>query len=166
MSGVWPYVEGIVAPPEGAKVMMLPQKPYLPVGTLLTAVSYPQPAGTYPLEAIRGVLQDVELGHLAHSLEFDDNWTQRLSGGEQQRLAIARAILEQPAWLFLDEATSSMDAVLEKKIYDCIARRLPNTTVVSIAHRASLQEHHIRHLEMQATADGPFAISDMRVAAE
>ena len=115
LSGVWPYVEGKVSPPEGAKVMMLPQKPYLPIGALLAVVSYPEPAGTYDEETIRSVLQDVGLGHLAHSLHLDDNWTQRLSGGEQQRLAVARALLAKPDWLFLDEATSSMDVALRKK---------------------------------------------------
>jgi putative ATP-binding cassette transporter len=111
-------------------------------------------------------LQDVGLGHLAHSLHIDDNWTQRLSGGEQQRLAIARALLTKPDWLFLDEATSSMDVALEKKIYECIARRLPNATVVSIAHRASLQDHHVRQLEMHPVADGHYTIGEIKVAAE
>ncbi|MGD0635502.1 MAG: ABC transporter ATP-binding protein/permease [Beijerinckiaceae bacterium] len=166
MSGVWPYVDGKVSPPDGAKVMMLPQKPYLPVGALLAAVSYPEPAGTYDEETIQSVLQDVGLGHLAHSLHIDDNWTQRLSGGEQQRLAIARALLTKPDWLFLDEATSSMDVALEKKIYECIARRLPNATVVSIAHRASLQDHHVRQLEMHPVADGHYTIGEIKVAAE
>ncbi|MDR3463468.1 MAG: ABC transporter ATP-binding protein/permease, partial [Beijerinckiaceae bacterium] len=166
LSGVWPYVDGQVSPPEGAKVMMLPQKPYLPIGTLLAVVSYPEAAGTYDDETVRSVLRDVGLGHLDRFLDIDDNWTQRLSGGEQQRLAIARALLAQPDWLFLDEATSSMDTALETKIYECIARRLPKATVVSIAHRASLRDHHVRQLETHALADGHFTIGEIKVAAE
>jgi putative ATP-binding cassette transporter len=166
ISGVWPYVEGTIEGPEQTTVMVLPQKPYLPIGTLFSVVSYPHPAGTYDEALIKSVLVEVGLPHLVEWLDIDDNWTQRLSGGEQQRIAIARAILARPKWLLLDEATAAMDMKLEERIYTLIARRLPETTVLSIAHRGSLFDHHKRHLVMQPTADGTFALEEMKLAAE
>ncbi|MCX8254777.1 ABC transporter [Beijerinckiaceae bacterium RH AL1] len=167
ISGVWPYGDGKVAAPAGAKVMVLPQKPYLPVGTLAAAVSYPEPAGTFDEATLKKVLTEVGLEKLTDKLGLDDNWTQRLSGGEQQRLAIARAILAQPDWLLLDEATSAMDVDLERRTYETIARLLPKATVVSIAHRPSLVDHHDRVLTMEPTADGLFTPREKtKVAAE
>ena len=166
ISGVWPYTQGRVELPEDATVMVLPQKPYLPSGTLATAVAYPSPASTYPIEEVTQALRDVGLGHLVDHLEFDDNWTQRLSGGEQQRLAIARAILKRPQWLLLDEATSAMDPQLEASIYALIAKALPETTVVSIAHRETLADHHQRRFSMQVGADGRYVPTEELVAAE
>ena len=147
--------------------MVLPQKPYLPIGTLSAAVCYPEPAGAYDVERVKSVLADVELARLADSLELDDNWTQRLSGGEQQRLAVARAILAEPDWLLLDEATAAMDMELERRIYETIAKRLPKATIVSIAHRPSLADHHARTLRMEPTGDGLYTPRETeRVAAE
>ena len=166
ISGVWPYTHGRVEVPEGASVMVLPQKPYLPSGTLATAVAYPETAGTYSPDEVTQALRDVGLGHLVDHLELDDSWTQRLSGGEQQRLAIARAILKKPQWLLLDEATSAMDAELEASIYALIAKALPETTLVSIAHRETLADHHQRRLHMQAGADGRYVPTEELVAAE
>ncbi len=166
ISGVWPYRDGVVEVPDGASVMVLPQKPYLPVGTLIAAVSYPSPVGTYPLAAIEAVLVDVGLPRLVEHVDLDDNWTQRLSGGEQQRLAIARAILAKPTWLLLDEATAAMDTKLEGAIYELLARRLPGTTLVSIAHRSTIETYHARHLTMHQAADSGFTLDDAKVAAE
>ena len=167
ISGVWPYGDGKVAAPAGAKVMVLPQKPYLPIGTLAAAVSYPQPVGSYDEATLKGVLVDVGLERLVDKLGLDDNWTQRLSGGEQQRLAIARAILAAPDWLLLDEATAAMDVDLERRTYETIARLLPKTTIVSIAHRPSLADHHERVLHMEPSGDGLFTPRELaKVAAE
>ncbi len=166
MSGVWPYVEGKVEAPDGEPILVLPQKPYLPIGTLLAAVSYPSPVGTYDESAVKSVLVDVGLDHLVHDLDVDDNWTQRLSGGEQQRVAVARAILSKPSWLLLDEATAAMDPKLEAAIYEKIAERLPGTTVISIAHRDTLGDHHRRHLALRRDASGTFTLEDVKVAAE
>ncbi len=166
ISGVWPYRDGRIELPEGASVMVLPQKPYLPIGTLRTAISYPEPVGTYSDDHIVEVLRDVGLGQIVDTLDVDDNLGQRLSGGEQQRLAIARAVLRQPGWLLLDEATSAMDMALETKVYELLARRLPDTTIVSIAHRDTLAAHHVRHLSMQPTSSGRFAPEDAKAAAE
>jgi putative ATP-binding cassette transporter len=166
ISGVWPYRDGVVQVPEGASVMVLPQKPYLPVGTLFAALSYPNEAGTYGADAIKSVLLDVGLPNLIDDLDIDDNWSQRLSGGEQQRVAIARAILSKPSWLLLDEATAAMDPKLEGEIYAKLAERLPGTTIISIAHRETLVAHHDRHLTMQEDAQGRFTLEETKVAAE
>ena len=166
ISGVWPYRDGVVEVPEGASVMVLPQKPYLPIGTLYAAVTYPRVVGTYGRAEVEAVLTDVGLPHLVQHIDLDDNWTQRLSGGEQQRLAIARAILAKPTWLLLDEATAAMDPKLEGTIYQLLARRLPDTTLVSIAHRSTLEGYHPRHLIMHPGANGGFTVDDARIAAE
>ena len=166
ISGVWPYRDGTVEVPTDASIMVLPQKPYLPIGTLRAAITYPKEVGTYAEETLLAALDDVGLAQLKGFLDIDDNWTQRLSGGEQQRLAIARAILAKPSWLLLDEATAAMDTALERAIYEKIADRLPNTTIISIAHRATLADHHARHITLQKTSAGVFKVDDHRLAAE
>ncbi len=166
IAGVWPYRDGLVEVPEGASVMVLPQKPYLPIGTLQAAVTYPSAVGTYARGAIETVLVDVGLPHLVEHVDLDDNWTQRLSGGEQQRVAIARAILAKPTWLLLDEATASMDTQLEGAIYKLLAQRLPDTTLISIAHRSTIDGYHARHLVMHPASNSGFTLDDARLAAE
>ena len=166
MSGVWPYRDGTVDMPADASVMVLPQQPYLPIGTLGAALSYPNEIGTYDADTIKAALVDVQLEQLVHSLEIDDNWSQRLSGGEQQRLAIARAILAKPDWLLLDEATAAMDEALERKIYETMAERLPGTTIVSIAHRSTLADHHRRVVTLKKTPGGVFTLESVKTAAE
>jgi putative ATP-binding cassette transporter len=148
ISGVWPYGDGYVRIPAGARVMVVPQKPYIPIAPLRTAVTYPAEPGAYPDEAIRAALTDAHLGVLADQLDREDVWSQRLSGGEQQRIALARALLMRPDWLFLDESTSALDEKLEAELYATVTRRLPNTTIVSIGHRATLGAFHHRRLEM------------------
>jgi len=156
ISGIWPYGRGTIERPADATVMLLPQRPYLPSGTLRTAVTYPAAAGTYGDTAVREALELACLATLACEIDSEDNWPQRLSGGEQQRLAIARAILDKPDWLFLDEATSALDEELEAEIYRILREVLPNTTIVSIGHRSTLIALHRRHIEMERTQDGIF----------
>ncbi len=144
IAGVWPYGSGSVIQPDG--MMFLPQRPYLPLGTLREAIAYPQPPDAYADTALRETLDAVGLGHLAGRLDEDEPWAQRLSGGEQQRVAIARALLARPAWLFLDEATASLDGEAEAELYALLRTRLPDTTLVSIAHRASVAALHEREL--------------------
>jgi vitamin B12/bleomycin/antimicrobial peptide transport system ATP-binding/permease protein len=136
--------------------MLLPQRPYIPSGTLKTAVAYPSIAEAYHDEAVREALEFARLGSLACEIDSEDNWPQRLSGGEQQRLAIARAVLDKPDWLFLDEATSALDEKLEAEIYRMLSEVLPNTTIVSIGHRSTLIALHRRHVEMEPGRDGVF----------
>jgi ABC-type lipoprotein export system ATPase subunit/thiol-disulfide isomerase/thioredoxin len=159
ISGVWPYWEGEVAMPANASVLALPQRPYLPIGSLRVMVSYPHAAESFESAAIVDALRDVGLGHLADDLDRNANWSQTLSGGEQQRLAIARAILIRPSWLLLDEATSALDLVSERRIYEALAVRLPNTTFISIGHRDSLNAFHARRMTMAKNPAGLAAIS-------
>ncbi|WP_400766311.1 ABC transporter ATP-binding protein/permease [Methylosinus sporium] len=157
VAGIWPYSEGRIEIPEGAKVMLLPQRPYVPIGSLARAVAYPAEPETYSRHEIAEALEAARLpGFVAH-LEEESNWGQRLSGGEQQRVAVARALLAEPDWLFLDEATSALDEKLEGEIYAMLRERLPNTTIVSIGHRSSLLAFHQRHIAMEQEADGTFA---------
>jgi len=156
ISGIWPYGEGIITLPAGAKLMLLPQKPYIPIGTLRAAVTYPHNPEDYTDSAIAGALRAARLSELTGALDVEDIWPQRLSGGEQQRIAIARAILAKPDWLFLDESTSAVDEVMEAEIYETLAKVLPATTIVSIGHRTSVSRFHKRHLEMQPAAPGIF----------
>jgi len=141
--------------------LLLPQRPYIPIGTLRAAVTYPANPDRYGDAAIRDALRAAQLGDLAGELDSEDNWPQRLSGGEQQRLAITRAILAKPDWLFLDEATSAMDEAMEAAIYEILAGKLPGTTIVSIGHRASLAQFHKRHIEMRPSAAGIFTPTEI-----
>jgi vitamin B12/bleomycin/antimicrobial peptide transport system ATP-binding/permease protein len=148
ISGIWPYGTGRISEPADRKVMVLPPKPYIPIGTLRSAVTYPAVAGTYRDEDIRAALVDAHLGSLAGELDREEVWSQRLSSGEQQRLAIARALLLRPDWLLLDESTSAVEEKLEAELYTMMAQRLPGTTIISIGHRSTLAGLHRRHLEM------------------
>ena len=163
ISGIWPYGEGRIRIPEGARVMVVPQKPYIPIATLRAAVTYPSEPGTYSDEAIRKALTDAHLRGLADQLDREDVWSQRLSGGEQQRIALARALLIRPDWLFLDESTSALDEKLEAELYAALAQRLPKTTIVSIGHRSTLGSFHRRRLEMTPEGDhfAPHDVTEM-----
>ena len=153
IAGIWPYGEGRIAEAPGVRVMVLPAKPYIPISTLRAAVTYPAVPGTYADDEIRRALTDARLANFAGELDHEDVWSQRLSSGEQQRLALARALLIKPDWLFLDESTSAVEEDLEKELYAMLARRLPQTTIMSIGHRSTLLPLHRRHLEMAAEGD-------------
>ncbi|MGL4325684.1 MAG: ABC transporter ATP-binding protein/permease [Beijerinckiaceae bacterium] len=159
IAGIWPYGEGTILTPQGKSVLLLPQRPYLPTGSLRVAVSYPALEGSYPDAAIAAALEAVKLPHLTAQLDHDDIWAQRLSGGEQQRLAIARALLAKPDWLFLDEATASLDEPLEKAIYETLRTLLPGTTIISIGHRSTLIDMHGGRIVMEPNSDGTFTPS-------
>ncbi|MFC7399382.1 ABC transporter ATP-binding protein/permease [Chelatococcus sp. GCM10030263] len=168
IAGIWPYAEGKLSIPAGKRLLVLPQQPYIPLGTLREAVNYPAEIGTYDDAAIREALTAVQLPHLIDRLDDIDTWQQRLSGGEQQRLAVARALLAKPDWLLLDEATAALDEPTEKAIYAMLAEKLPNTTIVSIGHRTTLQAFHDRRVTIARNADGTFtpAAEPLPVAAE
>jgi putative ATP-binding cassette transporter len=148
LAGIWPFGTGAVHVPAGAHLLFLPQRPYLPIGSLRDVVSYP--AGHFEDEQIRCVLTAAGLAPFADRLDEVDNWALQLSGGEQQRLAIVRAILQQPDWLFLDEATAALDETSEAQMYALLRMRLPNTAIVSIAHRPGVAPFHARHLALAA----------------
>jgi vitamin B12/bleomycin/antimicrobial peptide transport system ATP-binding/permease protein len=145
IAGIWPFGSGSVQRPL-QRCLFLPQRPYIPLGSLRHVVSYPDPPGMHSQEEIAGALVDAGLPQLATRLDDDDNWAQQLSGGEQQRVALARALLVKPDWLFLDEATASLDPAAEAELYRTLRARLPHTTLVSIAHRPSVAAFHERRL--------------------
>ena len=149
IAGIWPHGSGVVELPQGARPLFLPQRPYLPLGTLRHALCYPGAVADYPDAEVRAVLADVGLGGLEARLDETDAWGQRLSGGEQQRVAVARALLLKPDWLFLDEATASLDAGSEARLYGLLVERLPGTAIVSIAHREAVARFHTRHLVLR-----------------
>lgn len=159
LSGIWPFGRGTVEVPAGARLMFLPQRPYLPIGSLREAVAYPSVSAGLPDETLRAVLIECELAHLADRLDDHEHWAQRLSPGEQQRLAFARALLHQPEWLFLDEATSALDTDTEQHLYQLLRERLPGTTLVSIAHRPTVAAFHTRQLALSKGADGSAVLS-------
>ena len=143
-------------------MMLLPQRPYIPIGTLRSAVTYPGVEGAYDDAAIAEALRGARLPHLAERLDEERFWTQTLSLGEQQRLAIARALLARPDWLFLDEATAALDEPTEEAIYKMLSEKLPDTTIVSIGHRSTLAAFHERRIDMRPADGGLFTPVDVR----
>ena len=154
LAGIWPFGHGHVQRPV-ERCLFLPQRPYIPLGTLRHVVTYPHPHDTYSREDIDRALMDAGLGQFVSRLDDDEHWAQQLSGGEQQRVALARALLTKPDWLFLDEATASLDPEAEADLYRTLKARLPNTTLVSIAHRPSVAAFHARHLILRREEGKP-----------
>jgi putative ATP-binding cassette transporter len=153
LAGIWPFGSGSVQMP-AASVLFLPQRPYIPLGTLRQVVSYPAAPDVYDQAAYAQALTDAGLPELAAHLDEDENWPQRLSGGEQQRVALARALLAKPAWLFMDEATASLDPESEADLYRILKQRLPDTTIISIAHRQTVAAFHDERLAFQRATPG------------
>ena len=148
IAGIWPFGSGRILVPKDAKVMLLPQRPYFPVASLAAAVSYPARLGAFEDAQLAEVLTAVGLGHWANRLHEEAHWNRMLSLGEQQRLAIARVILQKPDFLFLDEATASLDEAAEASLYRLLHERLKGTTIVSIGHRSTLGAFHRRRFEV------------------
>lgn len=141
-AGLWPYGEGKVTLPKGARMMFLPQKSYIPVGTLKSALAYPEESATFSDEQYRKALTDCCLEERVQSLTQVGRWQQILSGGEQQRLAMARVLLHRPEIIFLDEATSALDPLTETTLYQALIKQLPDSTLISVAHRKELEQFH------------------------
>ena len=148
LAGIWPFGSGTVERPPGT-TLFLPQRPYIPLGTLRQALSYPAEPGSIPDAAVHVALTDVGLDSLAMELDREEPWSQRLSGGEQQRLALARALLLKPDWLFLDEATASLDPEGQAALYAVLRQKLPGTTILSISHHPELARWHDRALKLE-----------------
>jgi putative ATP-binding cassette transporter len=159
IAGIWPFGTGSIAIPSQATLMMLPQRPYFPVGTLRAAIAYPAEATAFSPEQVGETLSAVGLPKLASRLDEDAHWNRTLSLGEQQRLGIARALLHKPQYLFLDEATASLDEPSEAALYHLIKDRLAATTIVSIGHRSTLEAFHQRGVTLARDGDR-FALQD------
>ena len=154
IAGIWPHASGNVAQP--ADAMFIPQRPYFPDGPLRDALAYPKPASDYGDEALRAALRDAQLPQLTDSLDRQDAWSQKLSGGEQQRLAVARVLLRKPRWIFADEATSALDAPAEQAVYaELVAQvQAAGGALLSIAHRPGVAAFHDRSWQLVPGAGG------------
>ena len=146
LAGIWPYGSGTVTMPEDKRRLFLPQRSYLPIGTLADALAYPDAGTEHSKEVLQAALRQTRLAALADQLDVFDNWSLRLSPGEQQRLAFARALLQKPDYLFLDEATSALDEDTERAMYQLMVQQLPQAAIVSIAHRSTVAAFHQRRL--------------------
>jgi vitamin B12/bleomycin/antimicrobial peptide transport system ATP-binding/permease protein len=161
IAGLWPWGDGSVNFHPDRRLFMLPQKPYVPFGSLRRAAAYPAAAEDWTIEEIGVALDKVGLGHLKERLEEEAPWDQTLSGGEKQRLAFARLFLHNPDIIVLDEATSALDAKSQDKMMELVNKELPNATVVSVAHRVELEAFHTRKIVLERRKGGAKLVSDI-----
>ncbi len=164
LAGLWPFGKGRVVIPEGARIMVLPQRPYFPETTLANALSYPA-SGAFQDTTLIEVLQAVGLSGLTGRLHEEAHWNRTLSLGEQQRLGVARALLQAPDYLFLDEATASLDEPSEARLYALLHERLKQTTIVSIGHPSTLIGLHGRHVAFEPEEGGTHKLAAAKPAA-
>jgi len=154
IAGIWPFGSGAIDIPAGSRIMMMPQRPYFPIGTLASAITYPETPGAFDDANLADVLRAVGFPQFVERLDEEAHWNRMLSPGEQQRLGIARAILHAPDFLFLDEATASLDVASEAMLYALVRSRLPHATLVSIGHRSELKAFHERSLTLRPAPQG------------
>lgn len=161
VAGLWPWGDGSVNFHADRRLFMLPQRPYIPSGTLRRAVAYPGAADNWTLEKINAALDKVGLGYLNGKIEEDAPWDQTLSGGEKQRLAFARLLLHTPDIIVLDEATSALDEKSQDKMMEMLIHELPKVTIISVAHRAELEAFHSRKITLERREGGAKLVSDI-----
>ena len=163
ISGLWPWGEGTVQVQKGAKIFLMPQKAYVPTGTLHRAATYPAPPEEKSEEEVAEVLKKVGLKHLTDRIEEEAPWDQTLSGGEKQRLAFARIMLHKPDIIVLDEATSALDPDSQDKLMKLLADELKATTIVSVGHRPELEQFHDRKITLERRRGGAKLVTDVEL---
>jgi putative ATP-binding cassette transporter len=160
LAGLWPWGGGSVEVKKGASLFLLPQRPYVPVGSLKRAATYPDAPESKTDEEVAKALEEVGLPHLAEKIAEEGPWDQTLSGGEKQRLAIARILLHNPDIVVLDEATAALDANSQDELMALLVDRAPNTTIVSVGHRPELEAFHTRKLTLARRREGARLVRD------
>jgi len=148
LAGIWPHAQGRIEMPARSRLLVLPQRPYLPEGSLRDAITFPRVFSVNEDARISALLTEVGLSALSERLDEQAHWQQKLSLGEQQRLTVVRAILFEPDWLLLDEATASLDEPAERMVYTLLRERLPLATIVSVGHRSTLRTLHHRSIDI------------------
>ena len=162
IAGLWPWGAGKIVLPDSSRMMFMPQRPYLPLGTLREAVVYPAAAGKFSDDEVKQALLRCGLDHLVDRLDDDERWDRVLSGGEQQRLAFVRLLLHKPEWVFMDEATSALDEEGQESLMGLFTEELAGTTVVSIAHRPGMDAFHDRTLTLVQSVGGARLVTKRR----
>jgi vitamin B12/bleomycin/antimicrobial peptide transport system ATP-binding/permease protein len=160
IAGLWPWGDGQVVMQRGSKLLMLPQRPYVPLGSLRRATTYPLAAEDVKDDDVRSALKEVGLEHLLDRLDEESPWEQTLSGGEKQRLAFARLLIHKPNLIVLDEATSALDPESQERLMGLIGEKIPEATVISVGHRPELEEYHERKLVLEHQTGGARIIGD------
>ncbi|RRN70176.1 ABC transporter ATP-binding protein/permease [Agrobacterium deltaense] len=163
IAGLWPWGGGSVSFRAGSRLFMLPQRPYVPSGTLRRAVCYPQAAESWTFEEIGEALDKVGLGHLKDKVEEEAPWDQTLSGGEKQRLTFARLLLNDPDIIVMDEATAALDEKSQDRMMQTVIDELPDATIISVAHRAELEAFHSRKITLERRDGGAKLVSDIHL---
>jgi putative ATP-binding cassette transporter len=163
ISGLWPWGGGQVDIHADSRLFLLPQRPYIPSGTLRRAIAYPGAAEDWEVEQISEVLRKVGLPHLVDSIEEDAPWDQTLSGGEKQRLTIARVLLHRPDIIVLDEATSALDSASQDSLMKLLSEEMKGLTIVSVGHREELEQFHNRKLTLERRRGGAKLVSDIKL---
>jgi putative ATP-binding cassette transporter len=158
IAGVWPFGSGRIELPRHDRLLFVPERPYLPLGTLRAVASFPAEEGSLPDERIREALRALDLAPLADRLDAVEPWDQVLTDAEKQRLALARVLLQEPEWVFLDKATSALDETTEARVYELLAERLPRAAIVTAAHRPAVARFHSREWRLRSRGEGPASL--------
>jgi putative ATP-binding cassette transporter len=164
IAGLWPWGGGKLDLQAGANLFMLPQRPYIPIGTLRRAVTYPSGVGDVPAEAVDDAMEQVGLGDFVARLDEEANWDQVLSGGEKQRVAFARILVHKPDIIVMDEATSALDPGSQEYLMNLVQEKLPETTIISVGHRPELEKFHERKLVLEARKEGAKLARDIDIS--
>jgi vitamin B12/bleomycin/antimicrobial peptide transport system ATP-binding/permease protein len=163
IAGLWPWGEGEIQVQSGMRMLLLPQRAYVPAGSLRRAATYPEPADSKEIDEVAKALKQVGLGHLVDRLDEEAPWDQTLSGGEKQRLAFARILLHRPDIIVLDEATSALDPESQDKLMELLTKELNATTIVSVGHRPELEAFHNRKITLERRRGGAKFVTDIRL---